>query len=213
MEYIFLMIVGLATLVYGVVLLNSEQYKKLGSFLSIMSVGAIIISILVMIQVHKWSDIEKTQERTDESSLTTSTDDENSEDAAETESSSTESSTSSIDEDATDGFDSNYALEDFIQENTSYSDVSVKGTYVADPYTCVITIKDTHDFRVVVSDVLEAFHDHADDKLNKFDEINIQVKNDSQTLKTSYPVSTVMYDSGVYRPSKVEGLATQWIIR
>ncbi|WP_057786433.1 hypothetical protein [Weissella minor] len=204
-----LLILAMIGIILGIFILNNEQHKKAGIFIIITCFITTILSIALMMYTQNVSDKKEAQEASIESSIMKSVE-ETSSGSNESDKNSTEISS---DEDVADGFDSNYALEDFIQENTSYSDVSVKGTYVSDPYTCVITINDTHDFRVVISNVLEAFHDHADDKLNNFDEINIQVKNDSQTLKTSYPVSTVMYDSGVYRPSKVEGLATQWIIR
>lgn len=157
-----------------------------------------------------------------ESEISSSENDLSSEDTSNSEATSyseeTESSVSNSESDTTDtsseaiddSISSNFGLEDVITTNTDYSNVSATGVYVADPYTAVITIKSDDDKRIVISKVLGAFRDHAKNKLNHFDELNITVKGNGETLKTTYPISTIMYNAKVYRPMEAESLATSW---
>ncbi|TYC50852.1 hypothetical protein ESZ50_01155 [Weissella muntiaci] len=103
-------------------------------------------------------------------------------------------------------------IKSLITDNTDYSDVNVNGSYESEPYTGVITITSNDDVRTVVAGVLGALQKKAGDTLNKFDSIDISVKdkNGNYALKSNYNISTIMSNQQVYRPFKVKDLANTW---
>lgn len=108
--------------------------------------------------------------------------------------------------------DLDYDIQNLITDNTDYSDVDVSGAYESDPYTGVITITSNDDVRTVVANVLGTLQKKAGDTLNKFDSIDISVKdkNGNYALKSNYNISTIMSNQQVYRPFKVKDLANTW---
>jgi hypothetical protein len=105
-----------------------------------------------------------------------------------------------------------FLIERFLKEHTKYSDISVSGSYLTDPFGAVITVdvSDKDDKRQVVSKILSAFYEHSDDKLNNFDTINIIVDDGEKRLKTEYLVSTITGNPKVYRLTQVQSLAMSW---
>ncbi|MCW0953283.1 hypothetical protein OIT44_04230 [Weissella ceti] len=117
-------------------------------------------------------------------------------------------------ENINDSFNSDYEIESFLKENTKYTDISVSGTYINKPFGAVVTVNvnDAENKAQVVSKVLQAFHENANDRLKNFKGITIMVDDKNKRLKAEYTVDTVINNASVYRPSETQSLAKSWSV-